>query len=118
MGTAFAIAVPMVALMVLAGWAVWHLIYDKKTFPEASPTTHHVDLDELADQPDLSEMSEVKETPATSQLNIPPAYLPPQSSDKTGYSISGMGGSWKPLSKLVPKRRHHWQRMPSDEPKM
>jgi hypothetical protein len=92
-------------------WALWHLLNDTKTFPRKSATIRHIDLATLETPPADPEVKPAKETIPTCQIYIPPMTVSGPS-DHTGTSISGMGGSWRPVNKLVPKRRHHWRKDP------
>ncbi|MFQ5577589.1 MAG: hypothetical protein ACE5G8_11460 [Anaerolineae bacterium] len=112
--TALALAsILFLSLTVLFGWAFWHLINDAKPFPSPTPTVHHVDLKDLPEKSDAPPEPVVKETPATSQLHIPPPIVSSRGGSKTGVVLSGMGHSWTFRRKLTPKRRHHWPRTDS-----
>jgi hypothetical protein len=105
------VAALFLGLTVLFGWALWHLMYDEKRFPGPTPTIHHVNLDELSQTATTSTPPVPKETPATSQLYIPPTYFPGRILEKTGFSISGMGGSWAFPRNLTSTRRRRWPRL-------
>jgi len=109
-GTALVLGILAIGLTVLMGYALWHLLNDEKTYPEKTATTEHIDLEALEAPLVEPEAESPKETIPTSQLYIPPMTVSGPTSDHTGYSISGMGGNWRPLRKLVPRRRHHWLR--------
>ena len=98
------VAIVCLALTVLFGWAMWHLIYDRRTFPAPSPHIRHMELDEI---PVTEEAlpPEVREPLPTSQLHIPPPVLSSYSDKHTGISISGVGGSWTPLRRIAIRRR-------------
>lgn len=99
----------VLGLSVQIGWAMWHLLNDKKSFPPSSPTVKHIDLkDAVIDQasPSLS-----KETPLTSQIFFPPRYISGYNLEHSGSFISGMGSSWEMTRKLVPPHRHHFIRL-------
>lgn len=111
-----AAAIVCVALTVLFGWAMWHLIYDRRSYPAPSPHVRRMELDEIpvAEEPPPPE---VREPLPTSQLHIPPPALSSYSEEHTGLSISGVGGSWKPLRRIVARHRRRW-RQPDIESRM
>lgn len=95
----------MLGLTVQIGWAMWHLLNDKKSFPSSTPTARHIDLRDL--EIDLSLPHPPKETPLTSQIFFPPRYISGCDFEHTGSFISGVGGGWNMPGKLVPAQRHH-----------
>jgi len=80
----------------------YHLKNDACVAPEASLRVRRYSLEEFsAGQPLTSSMP--RKTPPTSHIEIPPMMVAP----RTGYSpmsLSGMGGSWKPLRGVMPNR--------------
>ena len=111
------ITIPVLGLTFLVVWALWHLIYDEKTIPAPGLTSKEVDMKELAEEVGYPHEEEPKITPATTRLHIPPTYFPPQTQDRTGYPLSGMGGGWGFPRRLMPKRHHRWPRLDSPRPK-
>lgn len=109
------IAIPVLGLTYLVVWALWHLIYDEKTFPEAAPTKKEVDLAELAEEVGYPHQEVPKETPATTWLHIPPPYFSGRAGDRSGYNLGGIGsGGWSFQHKLMPRqyRRKFRQHQP------
>jgi len=101
-------AIVCLALTALFGWAMWHLIYDRRTFPAPSPYIRHVELDEIP-VPEEPPPPEVREPLPTAQLHIPPPVFSSYNGEHTGISISGVGGSWTPLRRIATRHRRRWR---------
>ncbi len=90
-------------------WALfWHLAYNEPGAPPPTPTVRHIDLRELEAKakPVVSEKLPV--TPRTSQLHIPPMHFASRTFRDSPTMLSGIGGSWTPLRKLIPRRLHRY----------
>lgn len=102
------VAIRFVVTLILAGGVLfmlalyYYLRNEMRVAPKASPHVHRHPPEEFsAGQPISS--SAPRKTPPTSHIEIPPMMVAP----RTGYSpmsLSGMGGSWKPLRGVLPKR--------------
>jgi len=96
-----------IAFMVVGTLLLLALVfyYVKKITPIPSGSQHvrHIALDDLlgVDKPEAEAGG--KETPATSQLNLPP-MLGGSRPTHSPTLLSGMGSSWKPIRNLAPKR--------------
>ncbi len=93
------------ALLLVA--LVFYFVQKMKPVPPPSRNVRHVSLSDLSGVDVPEPEPEEKETPPTSQLNIPP-NLTTSHLNYSPTSLSGMGGSWKPMSKLTSKRRRRF----------
>jgi len=57
------IAAPVLMLVALTTWAVWHLTHDEQTYPGPAKTRQKVALESLAHLVEVSESLPQKETP-------------------------------------------------------
>ncbi len=89
------------ALLLVA--LVFYFVRKIKPVPPPSKHVRHVSLSDLPGVDVPEPEPEKKETPPTSQINIPPV-LSPSHQNYSPMSLSGMGSSWKPVRKLTPKR--------------
>ena len=70
--TSLFLALPIVALVWLVVWELDKLSGAQKCLPLHPSVIHHIDLIDLARSTPLPLEKIIKETPATSQLHIPP----------------------------------------------
>ncbi len=106
------VAIRLVVTVILAGGVLfalalyYYLRNEARAAPRASLRVRRHPPEEFsAGQPIPS--SAPRKTPPISHIEIPPMMVAP----RTGYSpmsLSGMGGSWKPLRGVMPKRLRHF----------
>jgi len=99
------------ALLLVA--LVFYFVRKINPVPPPSKHVRHVSLNELPGVDVPASESEEKETPPTSQINIPP-QISTSHQNYSPTSLSGMGGSWKPIRNLMPKRYRKFP--PKSEP--
>lgn len=95
------LGVPILIGAFLIGVAAWYAFFGQKNYPQHSETTHHLNLSELPERPEIE--------PPKSKLVIPPSSYSPPIARLTGDSIGDVSNGWGFPKKLkTPPPRLRW----------